>query len=93
MARKLASDRVLFAAVILLVLTGLLMIYSASAMQIYLPTAGAPAFPYFFLAKQGIAVLLGVGLMAGAHFLDYRQLNRPPLVVAGLVLALPEAGS
>jgi len=86
MARKLASDRVLFAAVILLVLTGLLMIYSASAMQIYLPTAGAPAFPYFFLAKQGIAVLLGVGLMAGAHFLDYRQLNRPPLVVAGLVL-------
>jgi cell division protein FtsW len=86
MARKLASDRVLFVAVVVLVLFGLVMIYSASAMQIYLPTAGAPAFPYFFLVKQGIGVLLGGALMAGALLLDYRQLNRPPLVVAALAL-------
>ena len=86
MARKLASDRVLFVAVVLLVLLGLVMIYSASAMQIYLPAAGAPAFPYFFLVKQGIAVLLGAALTAGALFLDYRQLNRPRLVLFGLAL-------
>jgi cell division protein FtsW len=85
MARKLASDRVLFVAVVLLVLLGLVMIYSASAMQIYLPAAGAPALPYFFLVKQGIGVLLGAVLMAGALLLDYRQMNRPRLVVAALV--------
>lgn len=86
MARKLASDRVLFVAVVLLVLLGLVMIYSASAMQIYLPAAGAPALPYFFLVKQGIGVLLGAVLMAGALLLDYRQMNRPRLVVAALVV-------
>jgi len=86
MAKKLASDRVLFVAVVLLVLTGLLMIYSASAMQIYLPAAGAPALPYFFLVKQGIAVLLGAGLMTGALLVDYRHLNRPRLVALGLVV-------
>lgn len=86
MARKLASDRLLFVAVVVLVLLGLVMIYSASAMQIYLPAAGAPAFPYFFLVKQGIAVLLGAGLMAGALLLDYRHLNRPRLILAGLAV-------
>ena len=86
MAKKLASDRVLFVAVVLLVLTGLLMIYSASAMQIYLPAAGAPALPYFFLVKQGIAVLLGAGLMTGALLVDYRHLNRPRLIALGLVV-------
>ena len=86
MAKKLASDRVLFVAVVLLVLTGLLMIYSASAMQIYLPAAGAPALPYFFLVKQGIAVLLGAGLMTGALLVDYRHLNRPRLVALALVV-------
>jgi len=86
MAKKLASDRVLFIAVVLLVLTGLLMIYSASAMQIYLPAAGAPALPYFFLVKQGIAVLLGAGLMTGALLVDYRHLNRPRLVALALVV-------
>lgn len=86
MAKKLASDRVLFVAVVLLVLTGLLMIYSASAMQIYLPAAGAPALPYFFLVKQGIAVLLGAGLMTGALLVDYRQLNRPRLVAIALAV-------
>ena len=86
MAKKLASDRVLFVAVVLLVLTGLLMIYSASAMQIYLPAAGAPALPYFFLVKQGIAVLLGAGLMTAALLVDYRHLNRPRLIALGLVV-------
>ena len=43
MARKLAFDRLLFGSVVLLVLIGLLMIYSATAMQVLLPTPGAPA--------------------------------------------------
>lgn len=91
MARKLAIDRFLFAPVVLLVGLGILMIYSASAMQIYLPSAGGPSQPLFFVAKQGIAVLLGAALTVAAMRLDYRRLNDPRLVALGLsalVLAL-----
>jgi len=86
MARKLAFDRFLFAAVVLLIGMGLLMIYSASAMQIYLPAAGAPARAWFFVVKQAIAVLLGALLAWGAMSLDYRRLDRPPLIGAGLAV-------
>lgn len=86
MARKLAIDRLLFAPVVALVATGLLMIYSASAMQIYLPSAGGPSQPLHFVVKQAIAVLLGGVLAIGAMKLDYRRLNDPRLVTAGLGL-------
>lgn len=91
MAKKLASDRLLFVPVILLVGMGLLMIYSASAMQIYLPAAGATSHPYFFLLKQGIAVVLGAFLAWGAASFDYRRLDNPKLIafaLGGLFLAL-----
>lgn len=88
MARKLAIDRFLFAPVVFLVALGLLMIYSASAMQIYLPSAGGPSQPLFFVFKQGIAVLLGALLTIAAMRLDYRRLNDPRLVLAGLGLLL-----
>jgi cell division protein FtsW len=85
-ARKLAIDRLLFAPVVALVGLGLLMIYSASAMQIYLPSAGGPSQPLHFVIKQAIAVLLGGVLTIGAMKLDYRKLNDPRLVAAGLCL-------
>lgn len=85
MARKLASDRLLFAPVVLLVALGLLMIYSASAMQIYLPTAGAPSRSYFFVFKQAIAVLLGALLSYAAMSVDYRRLNDPRVIFGGLL--------
>jgi cell division protein FtsW len=84
-ARKLAIDRFLFAPVVALVGLGLLMIYSASAMQIYLPSAGGPSQPLHFVFKQGIAVLLGTLLTIGAMRLDYRRLNDPRLIAVGLV--------
>jgi cell division protein FtsW len=85
-ARKLAIDRLLFGPVVLLVALGLLMIYSASAMQVYLPVPGGPSQPLHFVFKQGIAVLLGGLLMIGAMRVDYRRLNDPRLVAAGLGL-------
>lgn len=88
MARKLAVDRFLFAPVVVLVALGLLMIYSASAMQIYLPAAGGPSQPLFFVTKQAIAVLLGAALAIVAMRVDYRRLNDPRVVGAGLALLL-----
>ncbi len=86
MARKLAIDRFLFGPVVLLVGLGLLMIYSASAMQIYLPSAGGPSQPLFFVFKQGFAVLFGALLTIVAMRVDYRRLNDPRLVSLGLSL-------
>ena len=86
MARKLAVDHLLFAPVVLLVGIGMLMIYSASAMQIYLPSAGGPSQPLYFVVKQGIAVLLGAGLTIAAMKVDYRIWNDPRVVRAGLAL-------
>jgi cell division protein FtsW len=86
MARKLASDRYLFFAVLLLSGFGLLMIYSASAMQIYLPAAGGPANPFYFVMKQGIALLVGASLAWAVHAVDYRELNRPMVAGAGMAL-------
>lgn len=92
MATKLAFDRVLFTAVVLLTGVGLVMVYSASAAQV--PADGGTGVNPF-LVKQILAAALGFGLMLSVMYLDYRQLARPvvlyPLmlgVVALLVLVL-----
>ncbi len=86
MAKKLASDRLLFGSVVLLVGTGLLMIYSASAVQGALPTSPAPG-AYFFILKQALAVAIGGLLAFGAMSLDYRRLDDVRLVgIAGAVV-------
>jgi cell division protein FtsW len=86
MAKKLASDRLLFGSVLLLVGTGLLMIYSASSLQSTLPSSSAPAGPYFFVLKQTIAVAVGALLAFAAMSIDYRRLNDPRLI--GALLAV-----
>jgi cell division protein FtsW len=88
MAKKLASDRLLFGSVILLVGTGLLMIYSASAMQPYLPRPSAPPVAYFFVLKQTLAVAIGGVLAFAAMSIDYRRFNDPRLVAALLVAVM-----
>jgi cell division protein FtsW len=76
MARKLSSDKVLFAALIVLSLFGCVMIYSASAVS-----AGATGGnPYRYLIKQ-IAALATGGLAAFVVYrTDYRFFARPAVV-------------
>ena len=76
MARKLSSDKVLFAALIVLSLFGCVMIYSASAVS-----AGATGGnPYRYLIKQ-IAALAAGGLAAVVVYrTDYRFFARPAVV-------------
>ena len=81
MAKKLAFDRVLFTAIVLLVTLGMVMVYSASAAQ----ARGQALNPY--LLRQGLAAVLGFGLMLAAMHVDYRRL-REPLAVWGLLLGV-----
>ena len=86
MAKKLAFDKVLFGAILLLVGFGLVMVYSASAAIAH--ESGARHNP--FLVKQAFAAGLGLLLMLAVMHLDYRHLRQPwvvyPMLAGSLVL-------
>jgi cell division protein FtsW len=82
MAKKLAFDKALFAAVLLLVGLGLVMVYSASAAVAQ--DSDARVNP--FLAKQAAAILLGLILMGMVMHLDYRRLCHWAVIYGGLFL-------
>lgn len=87
MAKKLAFDRVLFTAVVLLVGLGLVMVYSASTPMVR--AQGHALNP--FLLKQLIAATVGFLGMALVMHLDYRRLRDPRVVytlLAGVVVLL-----
>lgn len=78
MARKLASDKVLFAALVALSLFGCVMIYSASAVS----AAQTGGNPYRYLVKQ-IAALAAGGFAAFVVYrTDYRLFSRAWVVYA-----------
>jgi cell division protein FtsW len=87
MPQKLAPDMWLFSVAVVLLSTGVVMVYSASAI------VAADRFhdPYFFLKKQLFWALLGSACLWLMLRLDYRRLEGavlPLLVVAGLLLVL-----
>lgn len=85
MARKLKSDKVLFLATLLLVCASVVMVYSASAV---LAMGRFQQPPWFFLLKQVIWAVLGIGLLAAAMRVDYRMLRSPLVIRAGLAICV-----
>ena len=85
MARKLKSDKVLFIATLLLVCASVVMVYSASAV---LAMGRFQQPPWFFLLKQVIWAVLGIGLLAAAMRVDYRLLRSPLVIRAGLEICV-----
>lgn len=79
---------VLLVVVTLLVLFGLLMIYSASSVTAMTnPDMGNN--PFYFVTKQGIIALVGTVLAVGLAVLDYRKLCRAwPVLFGGTVAIL-----
>jgi cell division protein FtsW len=84
MARKLASDKLLFGALVALSLFGCVMIYSASAVSAG-ETTGSP---YRFLLKQLAALLLGGVAAFAVYRTDYRLFARPIVVYSAFGVAL-----
>ncbi len=82
-ARKLKSDRVLFVTAILLACVSVVMVYSASA------STALEDFkdPNYFLVRQGMWAVLGVGVLALAMRIDYRSYRNERLIwgVVGLI--------
>jgi cell division protein FtsW len=83
-ARKLKSDRVLFIAAILMVCASVVMVYSASA-----PAAlDKYKDPYYFLIRQALWAVLGVGVLAITMRIDYRSYRNDALIWTGLTVVV-----
>lgn len=80
MPLRLASDKMLFGVTLALVICGVVMVFSASAVL------ANEKFhtPYYFLVRQGLWALLGlIGMVLLMHF-DYHRLRKPIYVYTGL---------
>ncbi len=84
MARQLKSDKILFAAVVVLVLFGTLMVFSASAVV----ASERYASSYYFLLRQVAWAGLGLAAMIAVMNVDYRRFSNPLLVFTALALQL-----
>jgi len=84
MARKLASDKVLFVALVALSLFGCVMIYSASAVS----AGETSGNPYRYLTKQIVALVLGGIAAFTVYRTDYRIFARPWLLYGAYAAAL-----
>ena len=76
MARKLKSDKLLFVATLLLVCTGVVMVYSASAVL----AMEKLHEPYYFLVKQVVWALIGLCALPIVMRIDYRTYRDPAVI-------------
>jgi cell division protein FtsW len=83
MARKLKSDKFLFTAMLLLVCTSVVMVYSASAVI----AMEKHQQPYLFLFKQGAFALVGLLLVPVVMRIDYRTYRQPVVIWTALGIA------
>ncbi len=84
MARHLEFDRILFSAVVVLVLLGALMVFSASAVM----ASERYGSSYSFLLRQVAWAGLGLAAMGAVMNVNYRRLSNSPLVFTALALQL-----
>ena len=81
MAKRVGVDKWLFGVVLLLVLFGLVMVFSASAVM-----ATAEGSPYKYLAKQAMFALLGMVALTLLMRVDYRRFNNPRVVFPAMAV-------
>ena len=88
MAKRVGVDKSLFCVTLVLVVTGLLMVFSASAVLSKVRYGS----PYIFIIRQSVLAVVGLVAMTGLMQINYRKLNRPtiifPLVGATVLLLL-----
>jgi cell division protein FtsW len=80
MAKRVGVDKWLFGVVLMLVLFGLVMVFSASAVMATSETGS----PYKYVAKQTVFALLGMAALVLLMKVDYRRYNNPKVVFPAL---------
>ena len=82
MAKRVGVDKWLFGTVLLLVLFGLVMVFSASAVI----SQSESGSPYKYVVKQGIYALLGMIALFTLMRIDYRRYNNYSLVASAITI-------
>ena len=84
MPRHLSSDRLLFGSTLVLVLFGVLMVFSASAMM----AESRFGSGYYFLSRQLIWAVFGLLVLVGFMHSNYKRLRHPAVVFPAFFLQL-----
>ena len=84
MAKRVGVDKWLFGTVLLLVLFGLVMVFSASAVMAK-ETLGSP---YAYVGRQAGWALLGMFALVGLMQVDYRHYNNPRMVYPAVAVTV-----
>ena len=98
MAKRVGVDKWMFCVTLLLVLFGLAMVFSASAVM----AKERFGSPYFFVERQAAWAVCGLLAMVVLMHVDYRRYNKPnvvfpavavPLLFTALILKEPDLGT
>ncbi|MGC2161660.1 MAG: putative lipid II flippase FtsW [Silvibacterium sp.] len=82
MAKRVGVDKWLFGVTLMLVVTGLLMVFSASAVMAKATTGS----PYHFVLLQSVYAAIGLVVMALLMKIDYRHYNSPNVVFPAIAI-------
>ena len=82
MAKRVSVDKWLFAVTLLLVVIGLIMVFSASAVV----SSERHQSPYTFLWKQLVYAAIGLLAMFATMHIDYKRFKHPALVFTSLAV-------
>ena len=84
MAKRVGVDKWLFGVVLLLVLFGLVMVFSASAVMAKAQTGS----PYPYMLRQGMWAIMGMVALALLMQVDYRRYNNPKFVFTAVAVTM-----
>jgi cell division protein FtsW len=84
MAKRVGVDKWLFGVVLLLVLFGLVMVFSASAVMAKSQTGS----PYPYMLRQGMWAVMGMIALALLMQVDYRRYNNPKFVFTAVAVTM-----
>jgi cell division protein FtsW len=84
MAKRVGVDKWLFGVVLLLVLFGLVMVFSASAVMAKAQTGS----PYPYMLRQGMWAVMGMIALALLMQVDYRRYNNPRFVFTAVAVTM-----
>jgi len=84
MAKRVGVDKWLFGVVLLLVLFGLVMVFSASAVM----AKSQFGSPYYFMVRQSIWAGIGMIALVVLMRIDYRHYNNPKVVFPAIAVTM-----
>ena len=85
MAQRLKTDWILFFTVLAMVFSGVLIVYSASAIMAQM---GPNHSPWYFVKRQAVWAVLALTIMMALKNTNYRKLRNPAVALSAISVAL-----